>query len=203
MAEIEGWQKIIDGARQVVANWKPDIKIDPQWPKLKLNEICENLDSRRKPIEKSLRKSGAYPYYGASGIVDYVDGFIFNENLLLISEDGANLKARVTPIAFSISGKTWVNNHAHVLKFSEITTQLFIETYINSINIERFVTGSAQPKITQESLNNIDIPLPNLSIQKSIVDEIQEQQKGVDACKKLIDTYEARIREKIGEVWGE
>jgi type I restriction enzyme M protein len=76
VAEIEGYQKIIDGARQVVDNWKPQIDIDPKWPVVKLGDVCENYDSKRKPVEKSERKSGQYPYYGASGIVDYVDSYI-------------------------------------------------------------------------------------------------------------------------------
>ena len=85
-----------------------------------LPEIGENLDNRRIPITGGDRKKGIYPYYGASGIVDYVDDYIFDGDYLLISEDGANLLARNTPIAFSVSGKTWVNNHAHILKFDNL-----------------------------------------------------------------------------------
>jgi type I restriction enzyme M protein len=143
VAEIEGYQKIIDGARQVVENYQPLIAISPDWPIVVLGEICENLDSKRVPITQGDRKPGAFPYYGASGIVDYVDGFIFDEDLLLISEDGANLLARSTPIAFSVSGKVWVNNHAHVLRFTDMATQRFVETYINSISVENYVTGAA------------------------------------------------------------
>ena len=84
-----------------------------EWKTLK--EISENCDKQRKPITSSKRVAGEYPYYGASGIVDYVEGYIFDGDYLLISEDGANLVARSTPIAFSISGKNWVNNHAHIL----------------------------------------------------------------------------------------
>lgn len=82
------------------------------WEYKKLSEICQNLDSKRVPITSSERKKGIYPYYGASGIVDYVDDYIFDDNLLLVSEDGANLLSRVTPIAFEVKGKIWVNNHA-------------------------------------------------------------------------------------------
>ena len=91
------------------------------------------MDSMRKPVTKGNRIAGEYPYYGASGIVDYVEDFIFDGDYLLISEDGANLVTRVTPIAFSITGKTWVNNHAHVLKFEDWHTQRYVEMYFNGM----------------------------------------------------------------------
>ena len=109
------------------------------------------------------------PYFGASGIVDYVKDFIFNGDYLLISEDGANLNARVTPIAFSISGKSWVNNHAHVLKFENEYTRKYIELYLNSIDLSNYITGAAQPKLNQANLNKIYIPLPSVKEQKRIV----------------------------------
>lgn len=139
------------------------------WVEKRLNEISENLDSKRIPITKSLREPGEYPYYGASGIVDYVKNYIFDDNLLLVSEDGANLLARTYPIAFSISGKTWVNNHAHILKFQSLITQSFVEFYLNSIRLNPFVSGMAQPKLNQAMLNKIPIPYPNLELQEKIV----------------------------------
>ena len=107
------------------------------WEMKKLGDVCENLDSKRVPITKNKREKGDIPYYGASGIVDYVKDYLFDEELLLVSEDGANLLARTYPIAFSISGKTWVNNHAHVLKFENMTSQIFIEYYLNSIKLDK------------------------------------------------------------------
>jgi len=133
------------------------------WVEKKLGEVCENLDSKRIPITKSKRKSGEIPYYGASGIVDHVEDHLFDENLLLVSEDGANLLARAYPIAFSISGKTWVNNHAHVLRFKEIAYQKIIEYFLNSISLEPYVSGMAQPKLNQKSLNSIFVPWPQKS----------------------------------------
>ena len=132
-------------------------------------DIAENCDKERKPITSSKRVSGKYPYYGASGIVDYVEDFIFDGDYLLISEDGANLTARVTPIAFSISGKNWVNNHAHVLRFSDLITQRFVEHYLNAISLEPWITGGAQPKLNQKNLNSIEIPLPDIETQKKTV----------------------------------
>lgn len=202
VAEIEGYQKIIDGAKQVVENYKPTIKINPAWEMVELGEVCDNLDSRRRPVTVSNRKYGDYPYYGASGIVDYVEEFLFDEPLLLISEDGANLLSRSTPIAFSVSGKIWVNNHAHVLKFKHFATQKYVELYMNSIDVSRYVTGAAQPKLNQQNLNRIEIPLPPLETQEQIISAIEEEQKIVDANKKLIEIFEQKIKDRIDEVWG-
>ena len=144
------------------------------WELKTLNLIAENLDSKRVPITKNVRSNGAFPYYGASGIVDYVSEFIFDDDLLLISEDGANLLARTYPIAFSISGRTWVNNHAHVLKFKEVATQRLVEYYLNSIPLNDFVSGMAQPKLNQKMLNAIPIPVPPLAEQQVIVVKLDE-----------------------------
>jgi type I restriction enzyme M protein len=201
MEEIEGYQKVIDGARQVVENYKPVIPIDPTWPLVKLGDICENLDFMRKPVAKAKRKLGIYPYYGASGIVDYVDSYIFDGNYLLISEDGANLLARVTPIAFSITGKTWVNNHAHILKFENCMVQDFVMNYINMIDISYYVSGSAQPKLNQENLNKIKIPYPDLSIQENVVKELQLESQMVKSSSHMIKHFEAKIADRIQRVW--
>ena len=201
--EIENYQNIIDGAKKVVDSYKPTIIINSDWEMKLFGEICVNLDSKRKPVEKSVRKSGIYPYYGASGIVDYVDEFLFDGSYLLVSEDGANLRARVTPIAFSVNGKIWVNNHAHILEFKNQETQTFVEIYLNSIDLNIYITGSAQPKLNQESLNSIKIPLPPLEIQKQIVSKIEEEQSLVNSNKKLIELFEKKIKDKIAEVWGE
>ena len=135
-----------------------------------LEDIAENCDSMRKPVTSGKREAGEYPYYGASGIVDYVKDYIFDGDYLLVSEDGANLLARSTPIAFSISGKNWVNNHAHVLKFGCYETRRFVEFYLNSIDLAPYISGGAQPKLNQKNLNRIEIPLPSQERQKYIVD---------------------------------
>ena len=143
------------------------------WEEKTLNQISENLDRQRVPITKKDRKEGKIPYYGASGIVDYVQDFLFDEDLLCISEDGANLLARTYPIAFSISGKTWVNNHAHILRFDNNTSQYFVEYYLNSIKLDDFVSGMAQPKLNQTKLNTIPIPFPaSIKEQKKVVQKL-------------------------------
>jgi type I restriction enzyme M protein len=203
VTEIEGYQKVIDGARQVVENYQPRIAVQPDWPLVKLGEIAENLDSKRIPITKEDRKEGPYPYYGASGIVDWVADYIFDEDLLLFSEDGANLLARSTPIAFSVTGKCWVNNHAHVLRFSDGATRKFVEYYFSAISIENFITGAAQPKLNQQALNSMTLPLPDLETQRAIVAEIEAEQALVDANKQLIARFEEKIKTAINRVWSE
>ncbi len=125
-----------------------------------LQDLGTNLDNRRIPITGGDRKAGEYPYYGASGIVDYVADYIFDDDLLLISEDGANLVARVTPIAFPSTGKVWINNHAHVIKFNSMAMQCYVENLLNMMDISLYVTGTAQPKLNQAKLNSIPIPVP-------------------------------------------
>lgn len=148
----------------------PEFRESQAWIVDKLGNIAENLDNRRVPIASGEREMGSVPYYGASGIVDYVADFIFNENLLCISEDGANLLARTSPIAFPISGKTWVNNHAHVLRFEHACTQKFVEIYLNSTKLDDFITGMAQPKLNKAMLDRIPVPRPDASEQKRIAD---------------------------------
>ncbi len=130
------------------------------WVEKTVDTLSTNLDSKRIPITKSNRKAGSYPYYGASGIVDYVADYIFEGDALLVSEDGANLLMRSTPIAFSVSGKYWVNNHAHILKFENMATQRFVEFYLESLKLDEYIRGAAQPKLTQKALNSIPIPIP-------------------------------------------
>ena len=139
----------------------PEFQNAGDWELRNLGKVAENLDNRRVPITSSDRVAGEVPYYGASGIVDYVDGFIFDEDLLCVSEDGANLVARTYPIAFPISGKTWVNNHAHVLRFEDRCTQKFVEVYLNSIKLDDFITGMAQLKLNKAMLDSIPIPRPD------------------------------------------
>ena len=204
VAEVEGYQKVIGGARAVIDNYRPHIPIDPAWPMVPIGKLAQNLDSLRIPIDKASRKEGPFPYYGASGIVDYVDNYIFDGNILLISEDGANLISRSTPIAFSVSGKCWVNNHAHVLKFKSLATQKLVEVYLNSISIEDFVTGSAQPKLNQKALNSIPIPMPNdIDTQHQIVGDLEAEQALVASNRKLIELMEGKIRSAIARVWGD
>lgn len=142
-------------------------KDEVEWKTL--GDLAENLDSMRRPITSGLREPGEVPYYGASGIVDYVREYIFDYDLLLVSEDGANLLARNTPIAFSISGKSWVNNHAHVLKFDTYADRRYVEYYLNNIDLAPYISGAAQPKLNKKNLESISIPNPSPEEKRQIV----------------------------------
>ena len=155
-----------------------------------LEDISTNCDSQRKPVTKGKRNSGMYPYYGASGIVDYVDDYIFEGNYLLISEDGANLVARVTPIAFSIKGKNWVNNHAHVLKFDDWHVQKYVEFYLNGRDLSKYISGAAQPKLNKQNMNSIPIPLPEINKLRSTVDTLLRFDQ---ICNSISDGLPAEI----------
>jgi type I restriction enzyme S subunit len=156
------------------------------WPTKTLDQISTNLDYRRVPITKGDRKAGDFPYYGASGIVDYVDDYIFDGDALLVSEDGANLLARSTPIAFSVSGRYWVNNHAHILQFADIVTQRFVEYFLESIPLDEYITGAAQPKLNQRALNSIPIPIPqSLDEQARIVDRLNGLQEQTSVAAEI------------------
>lgn len=161
------------------------------WLETTIDKISINLDSKRVPITKNVRNSGEYPYYGASGIVDYVAEYIFEGDTLLVSEDGANLLARSTPIAFSVSGKYWVNNHAHILKFENMATQRFVEFYLESIKLDDYITGAAQPKLNQKALNSIPIPIPkSTEMQAKIVESMESFQ---EETQRLTRIYEQKL----------
>ena len=168
-----------------------------------LDKICENLDSQRKPITSSDRVEGSIPYYGASGVVDYVQDYIFDERLLLVSEDGANLLARSTPIAFSIEGKTWVNNHAHVLRFADNIKQKYMELYLNSISLEPYITGSAQPKLNQKMLNEIPIPVVDRETMKMVVDAAEQVNQIISIRKKELEELDNLIKARFVELFGD
>ena len=156
------------------------------WEEKTLPKLSENLDSIRKPVTKKDRTEGIYPYYGASGIVDYVDNYLFDEDLLCISEDGANLLMRTYPIAFPISGKAWVNNHAHVLRFKCMSTQRYVEYYFAGLKLDEYITGAAQPKLTQKALNSIIISIPSsLAEQSSIVSHLDSLSSTIRKLEEL------------------
>ena len=135
-----------------------------------LGEVLKNLDSKRKPVTKKDRRKGKFPYYGANGIQDYVDDYIFDGTYLLIGEDGSVVNEDKTPVVNWASGKIWVNNHAHVLQSkSEDTLLRYVYFYLQTVDISRYVTGSAQPKLNQKNLNKIPLPVPPLEVQEEIV----------------------------------
>jgi type I restriction enzyme S subunit len=139
------------------------------WKIVKLANICEFFDQMRIPVKKQdrIKRNGIYPYYGAQGIIDWIDDYIFDGDFILLAEDGANLTSRRLPIANKVSGKFWVNNHAHILKPNKDVNADFLFYILNQINIRIYVTGSAQPKLNQATAKKIKLPLPgNLEQEK-------------------------------------
>lgn len=140
------------------------------WEQRKLDDVVDFLDTMRKPLEGAKRVSGPYPYYGASGIVDYVDGYLFDEELILLSEDGANITDRNYPICFLASGKYWVNNHAHVLRIKKGNENNFICNSLERKDYTQYNTGMAMPKLNKETCKKIPLVCPAFEEQKKIGD---------------------------------
>lgn len=179
-------EKSLLKARDVDASHRRSLFIGSAWPLTTLDRIARNLDSKRIPITKSDRTPGEFPYYGASGVVDYVADYIFDGDALLVSEDGANLLARSTPIAFSVTGKYWVNNHAHILQFDDMATQKFVEFYLESIPLDDYITGAAQPKLNQKALNSIPVPIPaDIQERVAVVARIEAMKQETDRLQSL------------------
>lgn len=172
------------------------------WKRVRFDSISENLDSKRVPVTESDRKEGVYPYYGASGIVDWINDYIFDEDILLVSEDGANLLMRSTPIAFSVSGKSWVNNHAHVVRFHDFATQKFIEVYFSLIDISEYITGTAQPKLNQAKLNTMLFCWPPLSLQKQFAAFVERVDQQKQTVQQSLDKLELMKKALMQEYFG-
>ena len=162
------------------------------WTYKKLGEVCEILDSRRKPITKSKRESGSIPYYGATGLLDYVKDYIFDEKLVLLGEDGAKWGAGDRS-AFIIEGKTWVNNHAHALRPKrDVLVDELLVYYLNYSNLQPYITGVTVPKLNQEKMRSIVIPIAPVSEQQRIV-------KRLDAAFAHIDELKANAEKQLSE----
>ena len=149
-----------------------DGKPYPEWTSCTLQDAVVFLDGQRKPLESAdrARRQGKYPYYGASGIIDYIDDYIFDEPLLLLGEDGANIINRSTPLCFIATGKYWVNNHAHVMRPQNGHNIKFLCELLESLDYTRYNTGTAQPKLNQEKCRGIEINLPIYEEQCRIAD---------------------------------
>ena len=162
-------------------------EIPETWKWVRFGHIMINRDAERIPlsVEERSKLEKKYDYYGASGVIDQVDRYLFNKKLLLIGEDGANLLSRSTPIAYLAHGLYWVNNHAHVLDCNEdLLCMEYVMWFINAINLAPYVTGTAQPKMNQQKMNSIPVALPPLTEQKRIVAKIEELLPYIDRYEK-------------------
>ena len=153
------------------------------WCWTTIGDCLINRDGERIPISSEIRikqENKVFDYYGAAGVIDKVDDYLFNERLLLIGEDGANLLSRAKDNAFFAEGKYWVNNHAHILDATRKPLLDYIALYINSIALDPYITGSAQPKLNQDNLNRIPVPLPPFMEQLRIIDSMAKSQVIID-----------------------
>jgi len=168
----------------------------------RLSEVLDNYDSLRKPLSEMERAEyqGEYPYYGAQGIIDYVREYRCNGEYLLIAEDGENLKSRNQPIALIAEGKFWVNNHAHVVKTNSLVDIRFMCYFLNHSDINGYITGSAQPKLSQGNLNRIKMSFPEIDYQEKIVSVLYPYDKLIELNNKRIKLFE-QAAEEIYKEW--
>ena len=158
--------------------------ISADFKPMKLKQVSEILDQYRSPISAEQRNQDAeilYDYYGASGAIDKIDGYTIDDHVMLIGEDGANLRMRNLPLMYEVTGKAWINNHAHILKPKKDMHFYYLFYALEALDINPYITGSAQPKLSQENLKNIWLPIPTYCEQKEIADFIKTKTKSFDA----------------------
>jgi len=172
-----------------------EFEIPDHWDVVSISESCKNLDSERIPVSRSNREDmqGEIPYYGASGCVDYVDDYLFDEPLILLAEDGENLRSRTQRVAFKVTGKSWVNNHAHVLRPKDGFELDYLVEYLERLDYRPYVSGSAQPKLNQTMLNKITVPKPPLKKQKRIASILNEFKNQISYETEYLDQL-ARLK---------
>ena len=198
---IEKQQQMVDALKKykrgvVAAIFSHQLKFSdatgnpyPEWTSCTLQDAVDFLDGQRKPLESADRakRQGQYPYYGASGIIDYIDDFIFDEPLLLLGEDGANILNRSTPLCFIAEGKYWVNNHAHVMRPKAGQNIKFLCELLESLDYTRYNTGTAQPKLNQDKCRRIGLALPVYEEQCHIADFLSAFDQRTDKAQSILD----------------
>ena len=174
---IRPGRKMKDSGIEWIGEISADFKL------MKLKQVSEILDQYRSPISAEQRKQDAeilYDYYGASGAIDKIDGYTIDDHVMLIGEDGANLRMRNLPLMYEVNGKAWINNHAHILKPKKDMHFYFLFYALEAMDINPYITGSAQPKLSQENLKNIWLPIPPYYEQKEIANYIKNKAKQFD-----------------------
>lgn len=158
-----------------------------EFREYRFDEVSINYDKKRIPLSSAQRekRKGNYRYYGAQGVIDYIDDYIFDGTFLLIAEDGENLKSKKQNIAQVVNGQFWVNNHAHIVMGNNLCDTYYLCYLINSIDLSGYITGSAQPKLSQANLNAVTLLLPEIEIQKKIVDYLGKIDKKIEINKKI------------------
>ena len=165
-----------------------------KWAERMLGELTDNFDAVRVPVKQADRQPGTYPYYGASGVVDRVDDYLFDGEYLLIAEDGENLRTRNTPIAFLANGKFWVNNHAHIVRGNHKTNTRYLMYALSELDISGYLTGSTMPKLTQGNMNRISLLTPPLPEQRAIAHILGTLDDKIELNRRMNETLEAMAR---------
>src|SRR3989338_2353786 len=165
-----------------------------EWRERPLGELTENFDSARVPVKEADRRGGTYPYYGASGIVDHVDSYLFDGEYLLIAEDGENLRTRNTPVAFLARGKFWVNNHAHIVRGNSEADTRFLMYTLSTTDISGYLTGSTMPKLAQGNMNRIPLLTPLLDEQRAIAHILGTLDDKIELNRQMNETLEQMAR---------
>ena len=161
----------------------------------RFDEVTINFDKKRVPLSGAQRekRQGKYRYYGAQGVIDHIDDFIFDGTYLLIAEDGENLKSKKQNIAQVVEGQFWVNNHAHIVQGNELCDTRYLSYLLNGIDLSGYVTGSAQPKLSQANLNAVTLFLPPIFIQKKIVDYLYLFDKKIAVNQQINDNLQLQV----------
>jgi type I restriction enzyme, S subunit len=166
-----------------------------RWRERPLAELTDNFDGIRVPVKEADRRPGPYPYYGASGVVDHVDNYLFDGEYLLIAEDGENLRTRNTPVAFLARGKFWVNNHAHIVRGNGEADTRFLMYALSAADISGYLTGSTMPKLTQGNLNRIPLLAPeDIDEQRAIAHILGTLDDKIELNRRMNETLEAMAR---------
>ena len=171
--------------------------------KIYIEDCCEILDSLRVPITASNREEGKYPYYGANGIQDYVADYIFDDELVLLAEDGGNFGSKERPIAYRVSGKCWINNHAHVLKPKDGLDVDYLCYALMFYKVDGMVNGATRQKLTQAAMRKMRIPNRSKIEQRYIVDELKKIDKIKNARQKELKLLDELIKSRFVELFGD
>lgn len=169
----------------------------------KLEDVCEILDSKRVPITASNRQPGPYPYYGANGIQDYVADYIFDDELVLLAEDGGNFGSKEKPIAYRVSGKCWVNNHAHVLKPKAGLDVDYLCYSLMFYDVTGLVNGATRQKLNQADMRKMEIPLPSLDEQRRIAAVLDKVSGLIAKRREQLDKLDELVKARFVEMFGE
>ena len=170
---------------------------------VKLEDVCEILDSQRVPITASERKSGIYPYYGANGIQDYVEDYIFDDDLVLLAEDGGNFGSKDRPIAYKVSGKCWVNNHAHVLKPKANMDVDYLCYSLMFYDTTGLVNGATRQKLTQAAMRQMQIPFVDMDEQNKIVSKLNFIVNLISIRKEQLEKLDELVKARFVELFGD